>query len=71
MLIATTGVFLAAWLLMAPACLWAQNEEQGWGSSLVILHLGLTARCARLFKWDVFRCLEVSTLVPAADSLSR
>lgn len=40
------------------------------GSSLVILYRGLTSRCARLFQWDVFRCVEVSTLVPAADSLS-
>lgn len=40
-------------------------------SSLVMSHLGLTSRCARLFQWDVFRCVEVSTLVPAADPRSR
>ena len=51
----------------------AQSAAAGdrvMGSSLVMTYLDLTSHWNRRAWRDIFRCVEVSTLVPAADPWS-
>lgn len=58
-------------LSVQPKNCFLDKPRMDMGSSLVISYIGLTSRCARLFQWDVFRWVEVFTLVPAVDPRSR